>query len=192
MQAQTIDTNTAAKSDQQLWIAATRHDDESAFATLYDRHRPMALWVARGICGEDAEDTVQTAFLSIWSSRHRYQASKGSVRSWMLAIVRNRAIDLVRKPHWNRERAAELTDDIDLIDPVRTDELAAQRETERALRAAVAALPQKQRTVVTLGYFGELSQSEIASRLGLPLGTVKGRARAALESLRPVAAAAAA
>ena len=184
-----IKTETSTETEQKLWVAAVERGDESAFADLYLRHRPMALRIARGICGDEAEDAVQAAFLSIWTSRRRYDPSKGTIRSWMLTVVRNRSIDLVRMPRRHREAASEPSE-IDLVDPTRTDELVTEQETARTLRAAVASLPDGQRTVVKLGYFDELSQAEIASRLQLPLGTVKGRARAALKSLRPVAAAA--
>ena len=181
-------TSSKTSTDQQLWVAATERGEEPAFAELYHRHKLLALTVARRICGNDAEDAVQAAFLSIWRSRGQYDAGKGPIGAWMMTVVRNRSIDIARMPRRHRESAAEISEG-DLIDPVRVDELAAQQETARHLRTAVASLPPRQRAVVTLGYFGDLSQSEIASRLDVPLGTVKGRARAALRTLQPAVAA---
>jgi RNA polymerase sigma-70 factor (ECF subfamily) len=172
-------------SDKDLW-AAVRAGDEAAFELFYIRHRPVAVQIARRICGEAAEDAVQAAFLSIWRSRASYSAGRGSARAWLMTTVRNRAIDVARANKTRREVAAgERLPDVE--DPVRTEEVALGRATSDVLRTAISQLPARQRQVVELGYIAELSQSEIARTLGLPLGTVKGRSRLALKRLAAVA-----
>lgn len=179
-------TTITSISDDALWEAAATRADQRAFERLFMRHRPMALRIAGRICGSDAEDVVQVAFLAIWNNRSSFDPSKGSVKTWMMTVVRNRAIDFTRSAVRRREGASSYPF-WEMPDPVRTDDLAADRETSVELRKAVAGLPEAQRKVVELGYFGEMSQSEIAKRLGVPLGTVKGRARAALKNLAPEA-----
>lgn len=177
-------TTTTDMSDEALWEAAAGRGDQRAFEQLFLRHRPMALRVAGRICGSEAEDVVQVAFTAIWNNRASFDPTKGSVKTWMMTVVRNRAIDLTRSAVRRREGTSAYPF-WETPDPVRTEELAADRETSIELRKAVAGLPNAQRTVVELGYFGEMSQSEIAKKLGVPLGTVKGRARAALKNLAP-------
>jgi RNA polymerase sigma factor (sigma-70 family) len=178
-------TAQTSPSDEDLWSAA-QAGDAAAFERFFVRHRPLALHIARQICGEAAEDAVQAAFLSVWRARASYSVEKGSVRNWLMTTVRNRAIDVVRSHKARREvPAGEHLPDIE--DPVLTEEIALRRATSRVLRTAMAQLPDRQRQVLELGYIEELSQSEIARALGLPLGTVKGRSRLALQRLAAVA-----
>jgi RNA polymerase sigma-70 factor (ECF subfamily) len=133
-----------------------------------------------------AEDVVQEAFISIWRSGARYDKARGSVRSWMLGIVRNRAIDFLRS---KAGRAPKLDFDDDTILEHRasgelTDAEALRRETAREVRGVMDELPDDQSKVIQLAYFGGFSHSEIASMLGVPLGTVKGRMRLGLEKIR--------
>ena len=168
-------------SDEALW-AAVQEGSEVAFELFVTRHRPLALRLAGRICGAHAEDAVQTAFLSAWRSRMAFDPEKGSPKAWVMTVVRNRALDVVRSARHRAERLdADAADHLE--DAVRTESLVEQRETARNLRAAMADLPEGQRKVLALGYFSELSQAEIAGRLGLPLGTVKGRTRLGLEKL---------
>ena len=162
--------------------------DPDAFEVFYDRHGGVAYSLAYRIVGERgaAEDVTQEAFISIWRSGARYDAARGSVRSWMLGIVRNRAIDFLRS---KAGRAPKLDFDDDAILEHRqaeeqTDAEALQRETSRELRGALGGLPGEQAKVIQLAYFGGFSHSEIASMLGVPLGTVKGRMRLGLEKIR--------
>ncbi len=162
--------------------------DASAFEVFYDRHGAAAFSLAYRIVGERAaaEDVTQEAFVSIWRSGARYDRTRGSVRSWTLGIVRNRAIDLLR----NRAgRTPKLGfDDEAVLEQRPADELtdveALRRETGRELRGALGDLPGEQSKVIELAYFGGFSQSEIATMLNLPLGTVKGRMRLGLEKIR--------
>lgn len=162
--------------------------DTDAFEVLYDRHSGIAYSLAYRILGERsaAEDVTQEAFVSIWRSGGRYDRARGSVRSWMLGIVRNRAIDSLRM---GGGRAPKLNTDDDLLleqqeAGERTEGEALQRETAKEVRTALGELPNEQSKVIQLAYFGGFSQSEIASMLGLPLGTVKGRMRLGLEKIR--------
>jgi RNA polymerase sigma-70 factor (ECF subfamily) len=162
--------------------------DAAAFEVFYDRHGAAAYSLAYRIVGERAaaEDVTQEAFVSIWRSGARYDRARGSVRSWMLGIVRNRAIDLLRS---RSSRAPKLGFDDEAVLEQRpaeelTDTEALRRETARELRGALGELPGEQSKVIELAYFGGFSQSEIATMVGVPLGTVKGRMRLGLEKIR--------
>jgi RNA polymerase sigma-70 factor, ECF subfamily len=162
--------------------------DPNAFEVFYDRHGGVAYSLAYRIVGERgaAEDVTQEAFISIWRSGARYDAARGSVRTWMLGIVRNRAIDFLRS---KAGRAPKLDFDDDSILEHRpaaeqTESEALQRETAQELRGALGELPGEQAKVIQLAYFGGFSHSEIAGMLGVPLGTVKGRMRLGLEKIR--------
>jgi RNA polymerase sigma-70 factor (ECF subfamily) len=162
--------------------------DAGAFEVFYDRHGGAAYSLAYRIVGERAaaEDVTQEAFVSIWRSGARYDRARGSVRSWMLGIVRNRAIDLLRS---RSSRAPKLGFDDEAVLEQRpadefTDTEALRRETAREVRGALEELPGEQSKVIELAYFGGFSQSEIATMVGVPLGTVKGRMRLGLEKIR--------
>jgi RNA polymerase sigma-70 factor, ECF subfamily len=163
-------------------------DDSDAFAVIYDRHGGAAYSLAHRIAGEPgmAEDVTQEAFLSIWRSSARFDAARGSVRTWVLGIVRNRAIDALR-------RTARPAPKLDLDDDAvletqpageRTEAEAIRRETANTLRQALGLLPREQSQVIELAYFGGFSHSEIADMLGAPIGTIKGRMRLGLEKIR--------
>jgi RNA polymerase sigma-70 factor, ECF subfamily len=162
--------------------------DATAFEVFYDRHGGVAYSLAYRVVGERgaAEDVVQEAFISIWRSGARYDPTRGSVRSWMLGIVRNRAIDVLRR---KAGRAPKLDFDDESALAQRpaeelTDTEALKRETAREVRGVLGELPGDQSQVIELAYFGGFSHSEIARMLGLPLGTVKGRMRLGLEKIR--------
>lgn len=159
-----------------------------AFEVFYDRHGGVAYSLAYRIVGERgaAEDVTQEAFISIWRSGARYDAARGSVRTWMLGIVRNRAIDALRS---KTGKAPKLDFDDDSILEHRpaaeqTESEALERETAQEVRGALGELPGEQAKVIQLAYFGGFSHSEIAGMLGVPLGTVKGRMRLGLEKIR--------
>ncbi|HEY2477368.1 MAG TPA: sigma-70 family RNA polymerase sigma factor [Solirubrobacterales bacterium] len=174
-------------ADEELmpWIG---RKDAEAFAVFYDRHGGAAWSLAYRILGDRnaAEDCIQEAFISIWRSGGRFDPARGSVRSWTLSIVRNRAIDALRS---KAGKAPKLTfDDEEALEsrPAAelTEEEAMRHETATEVRGALSHLPDEQSKVIQLAYFGGFSQSEIASMLGLPLGTVKGRMRLGLEKIR--------
>jgi RNA polymerase sigma-70 factor (ECF subfamily) len=174
-------------ADEELmpWIG---RKDAEAFEVFYDRHGGAAYSLAYRILGERgaAEDCIQEAFISIWRSGGKFDAARGSVRSWTLSIVRNRAIDVLRS---KAGKAPKMTFDDDEIIESRpsgelTDEEAMRHETATEVRGALSQLPDDQSKVIQLAYFGGFSQSEIARMLNVPLGTVKGRMRLGLEKIR--------
>lgn len=174
-------------ADEDL-ITLVERKDADAFAILYDRHGGAAYSLAHRIVGDPAvaEDVTQEAFLAVWRSGARFDAARGSVRSWTLGIVRNRAIDALRRLSSSAPKL-DLDDDALLEgQPAEqlTDSEAIRRETARRVRGALADLPHEQSEVIGLAYFGGFTHSEIAEMLGMPLGTVKGRMRLGLEKIR--------
>jgi RNA polymerase sigma-70 factor (ECF subfamily) len=174
-------------ADEELMPWIGRKDPE-AFEVFYDRHGGASYSLAYRILGERgaAEDCIQEAFISIWRSGGKFDAARGSVRSWTLSIVRNRAIDVLRS---KAGKAPKMTFDDDEIIESRpadqlTDEEAMRNETATEVRGALSQLPDEQSKVIQLAYFGGFSQSEIAGMLNVPLGTVKGRMRLGLEKIR--------
>jgi RNA polymerase sigma-70 factor, ECF subfamily len=174
-------------ADEELMPLIGEKDPE-AFEVFYDRHGGVAYSLAYRIVGEKAaaEDVTQEAFISIWRSGARFDRARGSVRSWMLSIVRNRAIDALRS---RAGKAPKLTFDDDAVLEQRpsdelTEDEAMRHETATEVRGAIGTLPGEQSKVIELAYFGGFSQSEIARMLGVPLGTVKGRMRLGLEKIR--------
>jgi RNA polymerase sigma-70 factor (ECF subfamily) len=158
-----------------------------AFELLYDRHGGAAFSLAYRMVGDRvmAEDISQEAFLSIWRSRMRYDPARGSVRTWVLGIVHNRAIDGLRRGA-SHERRREQLDGVEERHeaPERTDVEAARREQARSVHSALDTLPADQRRTIELAYFGGFSHSQIAELLDEPIGTIKGRMRLGLGKLR--------
>jgi RNA polymerase sigma-70 factor (ECF subfamily) len=169
-------------------MGRVQEDDVEAFAELYDRLAPRALGVARGVLGprgDRASDAVQEAFLTLWRNRGAYRADRAEVHTWAFAIVRNRAIDSLRRHgRHDRRRADEnaVPSALAAPDDVHADVVAA--DDGRRLRELLADLPETQREVIALAYYGQLTHTEIAACLTLPVGTVKGRMRLGLTKLR--------
>lgn len=158
--------------------------DTSALAELYDRYGALAYGVALRVLGDPgrAEDAVQESFLKLWQAASGFDPGRGSLRTWLIASVRNRAIDLLRG-RGARERAEEqLPDDFASFTPDPQDSAESSLDRQ-AVRAALAELPAEQRLAVLLAYFGGYTQLEIAGLTGVPLSTVKGRMRLALDKL---------
>ena len=161
--------------------------DARAFEAIYERHATSAFSLAYRICGVRvmAEEVAQDAFLAVWRRGGGYDPRRGSVRSWLLGVVHNRAIDAVRRATVRErglvreEGAAESTAAEEL-----TEVEVVRREEASGMRELVSELPDAQRRVVELAYFGGFTQEQIAQMLELPLGTVKGRMRLALEKMR--------
>jgi RNA polymerase sigma-70 factor, ECF subfamily len=164
------------------------HDgNASAFEVVFDRHADAAFSLAYRMCGRRgmAQDIVQDAFLSLWRSGARYDPARGSVRSWVLGVVRNRAIDLFRREtvRTGRDVSAEgALERMPAPEDVALD--AERRQDARVVRAALRDLPAEQRQVIELAYFGGFSHMQIAEMLDLAPGTVKGRMRLGLRKLR--------
>jgi RNA polymerase sigma factor (sigma-70 family) len=155
--------------------------------TLYDRYHAIAYALALRITTETglAEDVVQDSFLGLWRNAGRYAEDKGSVKGWLLAIVRHRAIDSMRR----RRNGVTIGDETEeplpaaLTLPDIWPEVAGRLDAQM-IRIALAKLPDAQRDAIELAYFDGLTQREIATRTGAPLGTVKSRMRLGLVSLR--------
>jgi RNA polymerase sigma-70 factor (ECF subfamily) len=172
-------------SDEAL-MALVLVDDPHAFALLYRRHVRSAAALATNMCSRRviAEEVVQEAFLSVWRSRRHFDSSRGSVRGWLLGIVRNRAIDVLRQSVAHDladtgDRAAE-----DLLEAREcTDGEVGRREQARELLSAIEGLPPEQSRVIALAYYGGYTHVEIATMLDTPIGTVKGRMRLGLRKM---------
>jgi RNA polymerase sigma-70 factor, ECF subfamily len=164
------------------------HDgDARAFEVVFDRHADAAFSLAYRMCGRKstAEDVVQEAFLSLWRSGARYDRRRGSVRSWVLGVVHNRAIDLFRRDSVRAGRDVNAEGLVELMRaPDDTPADVQRREDAEEIRAALKELPSDQRHVIELAYFGGFSHSQIATMLELAPGTVKGRMRLGLTKLR--------
>jgi len=173
-------------ADEDL-MELVREGDARAFELVFERHSGVAFSLAYRMCGSRsrAEDVVQEAFLSLWRSGARYDRARGSVRSWILRVVHNSAVDAFRRDTAKESRnvhddslaeqlpAAELTD----VEVERRDDAV-------RVRGAMNELPDDQRQVIELAYFGSFTHVEIAEMLALPAGTVKGRMRLGLTKLR--------
>lgn len=174
-----------ALTDQRL-MAEVNANDIGAFEALYDRYADRAYRVALSICHDKslAEDAVQNAFLAIWGSRASYCEQRGTVAAWLLTVVYRRAIDVARS---NGKHAAPRADAAQRDARVASDDVAEtveRRSDTGGLRQQLESLPDPQREVIVLAFYGGLSHAEIADRLHLPNGTVKGRVRLGLQKLR--------
>jgi RNA polymerase sigma-70 factor (ECF subfamily) len=166
-------------------LAACAAGDERALGSLYDRYAGAAYGLALRVLRDAAlaEDAVQEAFLGVWRHAARFDPARGTASTWILTLVHRRAVDLVRRQAHADALPTKLeaatvwaaaSDDADVE----------QRETQRAVRAALTALPSADREILALAYWRGLTQREIATELGIPHGTVKSRTYAALARLR--------
>jgi RNA polymerase sigma-70 factor (ECF subfamily) len=177
--------NPTTLNDHDLMLR-TADGDARAFEALYRRHHAAVFGVALRVTGRRraAEEATQDAFLSLWRTACLYDQRRGSFRSWILATARNRSIDWLRREA-RHDQSVEIDDAvlnrIEALDC--TEEEAATRDEARTTRLLLGDLPVAQREVIALAYFGELTQVEIAKKVGVPLGTVKGRQRLALTRL---------
>ncbi len=155
--------------------------EHQALGRLYDRHAPVMLTVGERILGSrrEAEDLLHDVFVEIWQKAGDYDPARGKVGTWMRLRMRSRALDRLRLAA-RREKASEITDRL-----VRgADGAAAPGPDGAQLQAALEQLPEEQSTVIVLSYFAGMSASEIARQIGIPVGTVKSRAAAAMQKLR--------
>ena len=163
--------------------------DEDAFRGLFGRYAPSAMALARRVARQPflAEEIVQEAFLAVWRNPSGYDQQRGSVRAWLMGMVHHRAVDAVRREESQRRRVEESMVSDPVVSPDPADDVADQidlPEERKAVREALDALPNEQRQVIELMYFGGVSQTGVAEALGLPLGTVKSRALLAMRKLR--------
>ena len=170
-------------SDLAVALAAGRED---ALALLYDRYGGLAYSVALRVLNDRgrAEDAVQESFLRVWNNAGRFDPSRGSLRGWLIATVRNRSIDYLRGRTGHERDERELNPAIKSAGPSSDPWREVSDSMEQsAIREAITHLPTEQRQAVELAYFGGYSGREIAEMTRVPLGTVKGRMRLALEKL---------
>lgn len=161
--------------------------EPEALAELYDRFAPLVLAVARRILGAagDAEEVLQEAFLQAWNQAERYDAGRSSVSTWLVLIARTRALDRLRsRGARDRTAAAAAAEPPPPDTSSRLDEHVLHRERRRRVKEVLAAIPEEQRRVLELAFYEGLSQSEISTRTGTPLGTVKTRALLGMKKLR--------
>jgi RNA polymerase sigma-70 factor (ECF subfamily) len=161
--------------------------DEGALSALYDRYSGMLYAMLLRILKDTgaAEEVLQDLFLQLWRGAARFDASRGSLAGWLLVIGRNRALSRLR----GKQRREILPDPEEFsFEAVPSSENledeAARMQLMNRLRGAMAALPAEQREAVELAYFEGMTQTEIAARTGSPLGTVKSRVRAAMQTLK--------
>jgi RNA polymerase sigma-70 factor, ECF subfamily len=173
-------------TDQDSQMAARlKRGETTAIESLYDRYGRLAYGLAFRILNERgaAEDVVQDAFVSVWRNAAGFDASRGSLRNWLLSIVRNRAIDRLRG-------STRIRSEIDLADAEPRPQVPDAWETvaldleRKQIQEGFGELPDPQRQTLELAYFGGYTHVEIASRMNVPLGTVKSRMRIGLEKMR--------
>lgn len=177
----------AEPADDALLVRRLDRGDTDALRLLYDRYGGIVFALTYRVLGDRqaAEECTQDVFVSAWRTAGSYEAGRGRVSTWLLAIARNRAIDATRR------RAARPVDPVEDVWSAEqapdTADLVSQTDEAVRLAAALAELPDAQREAISLAYFDGLSHAEIATRLDVPVGTVKGRIRLALDRLRDLA-----
>ena len=167
-------------------VLRVRDGDMRAFEAIYDRHCSQVMTLAMRVTGRrsTAEEATQDAFLALWRTPGRYDPSRGTLKTWLLTVVRNRSVDLLRS-------GARHAGNVE-FDPILAERLPAAEATEpaadhderRRARELLDTLPSEQLQVIELAFFHGLTHPQIAARVGIPLGTVKGRQRLALIKLR--------
>ena len=170
-------------SDEAL-VALVARRDETALAALYDRFGRVAYGLALRVLRDRslAEDAVQEAFMTVWRTADRFMPDRSKASSWILTFVHRRAVDLVRREE--RRRAEPLETAPETAGGAAPDEEAWLRLQRERVQKALHALPDQQREALELAYFGGFTQSELAERLGLPIGTIKSRMFTGLARLR--------
>lgn len=169
--------------DDRELVAEAARGEVKAFAALYERFAGIMLATAKRMLGDKggAEDLVHDVFMEVWRNCDNYDPSRATVRTWILVRLRSRALDRLRSASVRREVT---TDDVAPTRPAPASEDPSLAPDRAAVVQALAALPEDQRTVIELSYFHGLSSSEIAERMGSPLGTVKSRTAAGLAKIR--------
>ena len=178
-----VNRELAHLSDEAL-VALAARSEQSALAELYDRFGRPAYGLALRILRDEAlaEDAVQEAFLTLWRTSARFVPERGKASTWILTLVHRRAVDLVRREERRRADAIEQAPEQVSRDAV--DEEAWLRLQRERVQDALRKLPDQQREAIELAYYGGFTQSELAERLGQPLGTIKSRMFMGLSRLR--------
>jgi RNA polymerase sigma factor (sigma-70 family) len=178
-----VSRDLAHLSDEAL-VALAARSEQSALAELYDRYGRQAYGLALRVLRDQAlaEDAVQEAFLTVWRSAARFVPERGKASTWILTLVHRRAVDLVRREE--RRRADTLEQAPEQGGGGAADEQAWLRLQRERVQHALKQLPDQQREAIELAYYGGFTQSELAERLGQPLGTIKSRMFMGLSRLR--------
>lgn len=176
-------TSSRGETDEAL-LGRVRQKDPEALGALYERYARQVYGLALGMLRDPgaAEEITQEVFLSVWQNARTFDSSRGSFAAWVMSLAHHKAVDRLRRLQVRRTEPANETTP-DAVDVV--EEVVRLLESER-VRKALQALPQDQREVIVLAYYGGLTQREIAQRLGIPLGTVKTRTRDGLLRLRTI------
>jgi RNA polymerase sigma factor (sigma-70 family) len=169
-------------------IALIARSDEQALGELYDRFGRVAYGLALRILRDDAlaEDAVQEAFLTAWRRADTFMPERAKASTWLLTIVHRRAVDLVRREERRRAEPIEAAGDRPGDGPA--EDLVWLRYERERVQAALRQLPDQQREALELAYYGGFTQSELAERLGQPIGTIKSRMFSGLGRLRDLLA----
>ena len=187
LRASALQSNLVNLSDVELLHAIAVHD-EAALACLYDRYRLILFGLLLRILNsrEEAEDVLQEVFLQIWRRAGNFDEGRGQAFTWMVTLARSRAIDRLRVLAARQRLATSATHETAEVSDAVAD--AAGSEQREIVAGALAQIPDEQRRTLMLAYFEGLTQSEIATRLGAPLGTVKTRMRSGMIKLRELLA----
>jgi len=169
-------------------VALIARSDEQALAELYDRFGRVAYGLARRILRDEAlaEDAVQDAFLTAWRRADTFMPERSKASTWLLTLVHRRAVDLVRREE--RRRAEPIDESTQVPTDVTAEDVAWLRFERERVQAALRQLPDQQREALELAYYGGFTQSELAERLGQPVGTIKSRMFSGLGRLRDLLA----
>jgi RNA polymerase sigma factor (sigma-70 family) len=165
-------------------VALVARSDQEALAELYDRFGRVAYGLALRVLRDDklAEDAVQEGFLAAWRNADRFMPERAKASTWVLTFVHRRAVDLVRREE--RRRAEPLSETVEVTPSESAEEDAWLRFERERVQTALRQLPDQQREALELAYYGGFSQSELAERLGQPVGTIKSRMFTGLARLR--------
>jgi RNA polymerase sigma-70 factor (ECF subfamily) len=179
----------ASISDEVI-VGRIASGDSGSLGVLYDRYGRLAYGLAFRMLadGTAAEDVVQEAYLAVWRNAATFDPARGAARGWLMTSVRNRCIDILRGPRRPLKFDEPMEDMLDLRAADDVWETVLQNLQAQDVRKALDNLPDDQRTTIDLAYFGGLTQTQIAAQMRVPLGTVKGRMRLALEKLRELLA----
>lgn len=169
---------------EELIARIAQSQDKSAFAVLFDAYAPRVKYVLlrQGATVESAEELAQEALLTVWRKARYFSADRGTASSWIFTIARNLRIDETRRD--KRAQLYAMITNFDEVDPDRPDDLVSASEHAKRVRSAMSELPDEQLEVVKWSFVEGAAHSEIAERLGLPLGTVKSRLRLAMRRMR--------
>jgi RNA polymerase sigma-70 factor (ECF subfamily) len=175
------------RAEEAALLVRIREKDERAIEALYARYSGPLYSLAYQVTGTDrfAQDVVQETFVAVWKDAARFDPSRGAVSSWLFALARHKAIDLVRKEANVRKHTADVDLELREADDD-VDQEAWLRVRRDAVHAAIEQLPEAQRTALELAFFAGLTHVEVAERLDIPLGTAKTRIRTALLKLRDI------